>query len=258
MGVEVLYLRDLVNVNKFEFLDYSHRCVALDIPVCEDADFIVNGRNQIGVGLERVTDIEVTLPSFVNFVYHGSKYIEFLNLNNVTVIKEDGLSHSSALTKVCGKKLLTCRNKSFYACLKLKEIDFPRLKTVGFSVFTGCFSLQNVDLPNLLSIENYAFENTCIYSFKGKKVKSIGDGAFQFTPLMFLDVPNCYELHNVCKQGNKKVFLRVRQDCIISVHRGTDYYSLSEYEKYAESHQGMSCSQIRSVLSKYTDSVKLS
>jgi hypothetical protein len=253
-----LYLIDLEDVNKPEFLDYYYRCIAFGIPVCEDADFRIDDNNQIGISLERVEDIDVTLPSFVDFVYHGGKYIQSLDLNKVTCIEEKGLVDSVSLEKVCGKELLTCKNKSFYLCSGLEEVDFPCLRTIGRSSFQGCVPLKDVNFPNLVLIEDYAFEFTNIHNFNGKQVEFIGDAAFQHTPLTILDVPNCKELHDIFKNKNKKVLLRVRKDCTISVHRGTDYYSLSEYEKYAETHPGMSFSQICSVLSKHTSSAKLS
>lgn len=238
-----MYLRDLVNMNKPDFLNYYSHCLDIGVSVCDDAEFQVSGNNVIGISLEGVQDKEVLLPSFVDVVYHGSVYIEFLDLNNVTSIEEDGFFKNIKLKRVVGNALFSCVDGAFSDCAKLESVSFPNLAFIGDFAFSNCPRLKDVNLPSLLLISDFAFTHTSLKEFRGENVESIGLCAFKSTKLQLLDAPSCKELKDTTMEHRGELLIRVAKGCKI-YSSYTKFKSISEYISYSKLHPEAKPSEI--------------
>ena len=101
-----------------------------------------NTINYLGNYLFNDTKIKTfVVPDRVTELYNifgGSKYIEKIVLNsNTTEIKD----------------------KAFYGCINLKEINLLNVKVIGYYAFSGCENLTNIDISNITNLGIYAFKN---------------------------------------------------------------------------------------------------
>jgi hypothetical protein len=198
-----LYLRDFVNVEKEEFVEYFFRCLMCGLECCEDAEFAMNGENQIGISLERVRDEEVILPSFVDYLYGStSSSIKCLDLVNVTNMPEGYYERSLAIRKICGSKVLTCEDACFNLCYNLVSVDFPCLMSIGDSSFNSCSRLTEINLPNVESVGDYAFcscEGLIEVDFPN--LRAIGEGSFcRCMKLKTVNFPNVVSIDDYAFQ----------------------------------------------------------
>jgi hypothetical protein len=237
-------------MDRESFLDYYSRCITFDVRACEDAEFHVTYDNQIGINISMSLDKEVIIPSFVDFISTGSISIESIDLNNVTHIEPDAFYRCSKLREVIGMKLLTCGSFCFSQCNSLEKISLPSLESVDEYAFSDCYKLKEVNFPCLKTIGKYAFNHTGIREFSGERVEFVGKCAFNSTPLIILNVPNCKVLMD-CKIAHANALLvRLGRGCKVYSSYET-YKSLTEYTHYQNLHPEMKFNSIFHKLSTY-------
>ncbi len=87
------------------------------------------------------------------------------------------------------------KNKAFYGCENLEEINISSAIYIGDSAFYRCKSLNAVNIPNIKTIGSYAFYEAATvncepFSISSEKITSIGEGSFASTPITHFYVPN--------------------------------------------------------------------
>ena len=107
-------------------------------------------------------------------------------------IDDDVFRRNTDITKVTlpvGVKKIG--NDAFKDCYNLEEINLENVKKIGNDAFNYCYNLEEINLENVEEIGEYAFIS-CYNLSKvrfGNALKSIGNAAFAYVPLIRVDIP---------------------------------------------------------------------
>ena len=132
--------------------------------------------------LEKFYGINTDVTNFKDYLTGYESYIETINTQNVTTIKEstfDSLDWTNININL--DQIQQIENRAFYSCDFLNtEINLENLVSIGDYAFYGSNKIEQITLNNLTSIGNSAFYNcaqlTTIVS--QNYLTSIGDSAF--------------------------------------------------------------------------------
>lgn len=121
--------------------------------------------------------------------------------NAFIVLDSDNTGYgSSSLKEVILPTTVTSIGESaFKACEGLTTLtNIDQVTTLGVECFLGCNSLKVFEAKGLTKVENQAFVNAGLTSFKAPKLTKIGRFAFNSTPLteLFLTAPGVIEMGN--------------------------------------------------------------
>lgn len=121
--------------------------------------------------------------------------------NAFIVVASDNTGYGSyGLKEVTLPTTVTSIGESaFKACEGLTTlINIDQVTTLGADCFQGCTSLKVFEANGLTKVENQAFVNAGLTSFKAPKLTKIGRYAFNSTPLkeLFLTAPGAIEMGN--------------------------------------------------------------
>ncbi|MBR4025377.1 MAG: leucine-rich repeat domain-containing protein, partial [Mycoplasmataceae bacterium] len=131
--------------------------------------------------LEKFYGINTDVTNFKDYLTGYESYIETINTQNVTTIKEstfDSLDWTNININL--DQIQQIENRAFYSCDFLNtEINLENLVSIGDYAFYECNKIEQITLNNLTSIGNSAFYNcTQLRKIIIPKIKNLSSSAF--------------------------------------------------------------------------------
>lgn len=118
-------------------------------------------------------------------------YVELIG--SATNVRYSCFENCPNLETVTGNQnIVSIHQRAFTNCVKLKNVDFPSVKSIGYQVFQDCTSLDTVQMPMLEEIEYSAFYNCPnLQNYTFGPIKNVKSSAFYQVPITEIDLSQC-------------------------------------------------------------------
>lgn len=185
------------------FIETLHEKRREDIFVCDTGDIYENG----WITLLKILDDCPEHYEIPNGTQHIAEYACYRNFHLKSVVFSSsirsigarafwGCKNLQSYSLLSETRIISIGDEAFMNCKKLDSISSSFLQNVRFigrCAFSGMDSLTKIELPeSLLEIPDYCFG--CDYALQSvnmpSAVKSIGEGAFFFTGITNLSIPD--------------------------------------------------------------------
>lgn len=148
-------------------------------------DFILNAtslRPYACAGIYSMFDTDLTFPN-LNAVPAGlfavDLYLASFTGPAVTKIGASAFEGLSGITTINTPNVVTIDDNALMST-SLKEVNFPKCKTIGMNVFNSCANLEKADLGTCEKLGMYAFDNCSSLNtliLRGSKVCAMNDAS---------------------------------------------------------------------------------
>ena len=104
-------------------------------------------------------------------------------------LRNAGIGDIDALTKSGGRNndigtVAEVDDYAFTSCAALPFVNLSQVESIGFGTFAKTALTGRISAPYLVSVGDYAFQNTNLLSFEAPKLERIGEAAFQDNALL--------------------------------------------------------------------------
>lgn len=201
-GVEYGDYDDVYNIGNMYLVDSSNpdtgEPFAIKMGYYGFGNMVVREAGDHEITLGTIADGYITLPAEYlpevaitkeNIVQEITENISFFDHNSTTIANNAMLDRTSLIV-ACGRSCTGIGKGSFYNCINLIHVFFPKVTEIGEQAFRYCYNLMNPYLPSVTKIGKEAFWYCSIESIDDSNFPSltmIGDKAFEY----------CYELKKV-------------------------------------------------------------
>ncbi len=128
--------------------------------------------------LEEIT-IPDSLETMGDFVFAYCLRLERVKLpQTLKTIGDYAFASCESLVQINLGNVEEIGDYAFISSTALEQIDLASAKAVGFGSFADTWVTGDITANELLSIGDYAFQNTDILSFRADRLKEIGEAAF--------------------------------------------------------------------------------
>lgn len=169
-----MLLKDIKDITKEEFLELFARCELFNYNICEDVQFDIIDDN-ICVNLSDIHERNLIVPDFIDGII-GSEYhnlfLRELDLNKVKVIYKNGLENFT-LTSIKADNLERIESYGLSNNGQLFQLEFPKLKYLGYRALDRCCNLRELKAEELLKMDSYVFDETFLDRIYAPKISEI-------------------------------------------------------------------------------------
>lgn len=232
-GTDILYLRELLGVDRKTFVEKENIKSSLQILDLSDAHIREGGMTYCEGNLSgRVYNIYTHNDEIGEYMFASCHSLKKITLPySITSIELSAFSNCSELEEIIKFDNITkIRSGAFYNCSKLKEFKLPKLQELESSTFEGCESLISLEIPEGITTLPKAFAQGCS-SLKNvvlpKTLKEIENRALcKCESLTSLEIPEgittlpayfaagCSSLKNITlPKSLKTIYLGAFQEC---------------------------------------------
>ncbi len=194
---------------------------------------------------------KITLP--LNLVEIPESIFSTIDLSNLTEI-----NNINTITKIGNNAF----NSSKIDSIKLKELIFPKLLTIGFSAFANN-NLTSINIPKAIDIGSSAFYDNKLTSINIPETTTIGDSAFYNNKLTSINIPKAIDIGSSAFANNELSGVIINEKA--NMHK-TSFFNNTEIRitnpiinipgLYDKEKQVIDFTKIRATEKSYNDAMK--
>ena len=163
-----------------------------DLSIFNFSTVTINGVSGYSVSLKTNT----TMPSYViyPYIYNDKPVLE------ITGSSSYNSTYQSVITEIYIPETVVKIGDYAFNRFGIKQIDLPKVTSLGNSCFRDCSSLTTISIPKATSLGNYCFYScSSLTTIDIPLVTSLGDYCFEYCrKLTTIDIPLVTSLGNSC------------------------------------------------------------